>query len=91
MNADFLKALHSLCIQHGIANYAIVARDHESVPWMYARAYTPRTDPLTQRDEAAKIHFDLSGLAAQVLAETWAPRDEEVEPADHLTITTGDK
>ncbi len=70
----FLREFAELCDKHGIADYAIVAHGlsgGEAIDW--ASGIGGEENLMNDRARHAKLHFNLSGLADEVLRKTWMP------------------
>ncbi len=72
--AQFIREFRDLCERHGIVDFAIIAhgiQGGEALDWAAGTGDAENT--IGDRDRAAKLYFNLSGMTADVLAKTWMP------------------
>lgn len=83
-DAAFLEELIELFKKYGVADWALVARtvDGESLfPWFAGQHGSPDGDNvISNRERAANLHFDVCGLAQDILRKNFMPVNPESVP-----------
>lgn len=73
-DAGFLDEFRALCDKHGVADFAFVVRDVTGESFFSWFAGVGGDDnAVGNRERAAGLHFELTGLAADVLRKSWMP------------------
>ena len=74
-----------MCERHGVADFAFVVRDvtgESFFSWFAGISEGADDNTLGNRERAAGLHFELLGLAGDILRKSWMPPAQGVAPVD---------